>query len=161
MTGRRIAAAAVTTLAAVAVVLVPAGTATAGTPGRTTARTTTNAVALQVQYPDSTTRTWCVPYRAGMTGADVLSVATPTYGKGPYAGFVLKITGQGTTPPTDTTYWAYWRSATGTAAAYAYATTGVGSAQPAAGSVEAWIWNTSATTTPRKASYTTLCPNGA
>ena len=152
MTGRRTGVAAAVAAAALTVAVVPAAHAAAAAAPKT--------VALQVQYPDATRTTWCVPYRAGMTGADVLAVANPTYGTGPYAGFVLKIGGQGTAP-TSSRYWAYWESPNGKKAAYAYSASGVTSTHPRAGSVEAWVWNTSSTTTPRKASYASLCPTGA
>ena len=97
-----------------------------------------------------------------MTGADVLAVATPTYGTGPYAGFVLKISNKGTVPPTTTNYWAYWRSPLGKASGYAYSSAGVTSTKPAARSVEAWVWNSGSTMTlPPKKTFASLCPGAA
>lgn len=118
-----------------------------------------NQVALVVDYPDGSTRSFCVTYRSGMSGADVLTVAGPSYGTGPYAGFVLKIGGQGTVPPTTAKYWAYWRG-TGSGS-YTYSSAGVTSTKPAAGTVEAWHWNSSSSAeSPSGGTYASLCPGG-
>lgn len=171
MTMRRSTLLAVVPLAAAALT----GTVAAGGPASATpvtdapvsdapvsgAATTTAAaapVALLVQYPDRTIRTWCVPYRSGITGADVLAVANPTYGTGPYAGFVLKISGKGVVPPTSSRYWAYWRSTTGRPTDYAYSAQGVTSTRPPARSVEAWVWTTGTSTTFPKRGYGAICP---
>lgn len=114
-------------------------------------------VALLVQYPGGSVRTWCVPFRSGLTGADVLAPARPTYGAGPYAGFVLKITGRGTVPPTADAYWAYWRSPTGRRADYAYSTGGATTTRPSRGGVEAWVWTTGGTTTFPHRTFTQIC----
>jgi hypothetical protein len=120
--------------------------------------TSQRAVALQVQYPNGSVRVWCVPYRTGMTGADVLARADPTYGTGPYAGFVLQIGGRGSVPPTTSRYWAYWRSATGKATDYTYSSAGVTSTHPPLRSVETWVWTTSASTPVPRTSFARLCP---
>lgn len=122
-----------------------------------TAATLRRAVALQVQFPSGTVRTWCVPYVAGMSGAEVLARATPTYGSGPYAGFVLQINGSGKVPPTSSRYWAYWRSPAGTASGYAYSSAGVTATRPPLHSVETWVWTTGASTPVPRKSFAELC----
>ena len=151
----RVAVTAVTLLGAT---VTSAAAATSGTTTSTTTAAAQRAVALQVQFPNGAVSTWCVPYRVGMTGADVLAKAKPTYGSGPYAGFVVQIGGKGTVPPTASRYWAYWRSTTGRAADYTYSSSGVTSTTPLVRSVETWVWTTGDTTTFPRRSFAQLCP---
>lgn len=85
-------------------------------------------------------RSACVPWRAGMTGADVLSAAGFDVGYGqraPYVGFVLRIDGKGTDQPDDEHYWSYWREDDG---GWVYSSTGAPWTKSAPGTVEGWSY---------------------
>lgn len=100
----------------------------------------------------------CVPWHSGMTGADVLGANfAVTYGQAPpYAGFVLKINGVGTVPPTLTEYWAYFHNSGG---GWVYSGSGAASYHPQPGTVEGWAWDPGQSPAPQPpaTSYASIC----
>ena len=107
-------------------------------------------------------RTACVPWHAGMTGADVLTdggYSTYYASSGPYAGLLLQIDGSPATPDVKNNYWSYWQN---TGSGWVYAQQGPTSSQPQPGSVEGWTYistsySPSNAPRPPDKSYASIC----
>ena len=107
-------------------------------------------------------RNACVPWHAGMTGADVLAAGgySSDYAtSGSYAGLLLRIDGYPANPDLKNNYWSYWQN---TGSGWVYAQQGPASSQPQPGSVEGWNYistSYSSTNAPRPPaqSYASIC----
>ena len=107
-------------------------------------------------------RNACLPWHAGMTGADVLTAggySTYYATSGPYAGLLLQIDGVPTKPDPSSAYWSYWQNG---GSGWLYAQQGPASSQPQPGSVEGWkyismSYNPSNAPRPPADSYASIC----
>jgi hypothetical protein len=113
-------------------------------------------VAIVVTYR-GTTVARCAPVKSSGL-ADLQSRYTVIVGQppSPYAGFVFKIDGHGTTSPDDTHYWAYYHRKNGS---WVYSSAGAASYHPTAGAVEGWAYDNGSQTPPKPASrsYASVC----
>lgn len=101
---------------------------------------------------------YCVPYRSGMTGADVLNAHFDVvYGQAPpYVGFVFTIDGVGNTRPDNTHYWAYYHGGGGS---WTYSGSGAATYRPRPGTVEGWAYDDGGSSAPQPpaTTYAALC----
>ena len=104
-------------------------------------------------------RSACVPWRAGMTGSDVLATAGFSVGYGqqpPYLGFVLRIDGKGTDRPDNEHYWSYWKDS---GSGWTYSSSGAPWAKASPGTVEGWSYvdGQAQAPPPPASSYAAIC----
>jgi hypothetical protein len=141
-----VAAAAV--LSAAAAIAMPSGPAGAAA----------THVGIVVRYANGSVSTACTT--TGGTGYDVLRRKYDVYigTSGPYAGFLLQINSQPSSPhPDNTHYWSYWHSSG--SGSWTYSGSGAGSNTPKAGTVEGWSYVNGQATAPAPPahSYASLC----
>lgn len=134
--------------------------AVVGGAGAAPAEATPTHVALIVSSAAGQVGTACVGWRSGMSGLDVLGAgANYQTGTGRYTGFVLYINGVGTSRPSNSTFWEYYRGNGN--GALSPSGLGAASTNPAAGSVEAWAYQPGSANVPPGLTYASICHDTA